>query len=111
MLAFNGEKMIHQFSVGKYRINLYFPEYKLTIKCDEFNQRDRDIAQKLEQQKHIEKLLNCTFVRFNPDAKEFGNLEVVNKTFVQIKSFSKELQTKHFAAFITSYKISCKNTY
>ena len=44
MLAFNGEKMIHQFSVGKYRINLYFPEYKLTIKCDEFNQRDRDIA-------------------------------------------------------------------
>ena len=40
MQAFNGEEMIHQFSVGKYRIDLYFPKYKLVIECDEFDHRD-----------------------------------------------------------------------
>ena len=86
MHAFNGEKMIHQFSVEKCRIDLYFPEYKLTIECDEFDHHYRNIGYEVEQQKHIEKLLNCTFARFNPDAKDFYILGVVNKIFVQIKS-------------------------
>ena len=85
--VFNDEEIIHQFGAGKYRIDLSFPNYKLAIECDEFDHRDRDIGYKVEQQKHIEKLLNCTFVRFNPDAKDFCILEVVNKVFVQIKSF------------------------
>ena len=87
MQAFNGEEMIHQFSVGKYRIDLYFSEHKLAIECDEFDNHDRDIGYKVERQKHIEKLLNCTFVRLNLDAKDFCILEVVNKIFVQIKFF------------------------
>ena len=86
MQAFNGEEMTHQFSVGKYRIDLYFPGYKLAIECDEFDHRDRDIEYKIERQKHIKKLLNCTFVRFNPDAKDFYILDAVNKIFVQVKS-------------------------
>ena len=32
-----------QFSIGSYRINLYFPEHKLTIECDEHDHKDRDI--------------------------------------------------------------------
>ena len=87
MQAFNGEEMIHQFSAGKYRINLYFQRYKLAIECGEFDHRDGDIGYDVEQQKHIEKLLNCIFVSFNPDATGFCILEVVNKIFVQIKSF------------------------
>ena len=78
--------MIHQFGVGKYRIYLYFPKYKLAVECDEFDHRHRDIEYEVERQKRIKKLLNCTFVRFNPDAKDFCILEVVNKIFVQIKS-------------------------
>ena len=81
MQTFNGEEMIHQFSVGKYRIDLYFPKYELAIECDEFVHHDRDLGQK-----HIEKLLNCTFVRSNPDAKDICILGVVSKIFVQIKS-------------------------
>ena len=87
MQTFNVEEMIHQFGARKYRIDLCFPGYKLAIEYDEFYHRDRDIKYKIEQQKHIEKLLNCTFVRLNPDAKDFWILEVVNKIFVQIKSF------------------------
>ena len=61
-------------------------KYKLAIECDELGHCDRDIGCEVEQQKHIEKLLNCTFVRFNPDEKVFCILEVVNKIFVQVKS-------------------------
>ena len=90
MQAFNGEETIHQFGAGKNRIDLYFPKYKLAIECDEFDHRDRDIGYEVERQKHIERLPNCTFVRFNQDAKDFCILEVVNKIFVQIKSFLKK---------------------
>ena len=48
MQAFNGEEMIHQFSAGKYRIDLYFPEYKLAIECDEFDHRGRDTGYEVE---------------------------------------------------------------
>ena len=41
MQAFNGEEVIHQFSVGKYKIDPYFPRCKLAIECDEFDHRDR----------------------------------------------------------------------
>ena len=78
--------MIHQFSAGKYRIDLYFPKYKLAIECDEFDHRDRDIEYEAERQKNIEMLLDCTFVRFNPDAKDFCILKTVNKVFVHINS-------------------------
>ena len=86
MQAFRGEEMIHQFGAGKHRIDLYFPRYKLAIECNKFNHRDSDIGDEVERQKHIAKLLGCTFVRFNPDAKDFCILEVINKIFVQIKS-------------------------
>ena len=44
MQAFKGEEMIHQFSIGKYRIHLYFPKYKLAIECNELDHRERDIG-------------------------------------------------------------------
>ena len=80
----------------------------MSIECDEFDHRDRDIRYDVERQKHIEKLLNCTFVRFNPDAKNFCILEVVNKIFVQIKSFSKQKESliKNFVACDEDHKVS-----
>ena len=59
MQVFNGEEMVHQFGATKYRIDQYFPKYKLAIECDKFDHRDRDIGYEVEQQNHIEKLLNC----------------------------------------------------
>ena len=69
---------------------IFFSKYKLcklAIECDEIDHRDRDIGYEVGRQKHIEKLLKCTFVRFNPDVKDFCILEVVNKVFIKIKSF------------------------
>jgi very-short-patch-repair endonuclease len=35
MDSFRNEEMIEQYTVLKYRIDLYFPRYKLAIECDE----------------------------------------------------------------------------
>ncbi|CCV02157.1 hypothetical protein IIV25_139R [Invertebrate iridovirus 25] len=34
---FMGHETIKQFSIGKYRVDLWFPEYNLVVECDEFN--------------------------------------------------------------------------
>ena len=86
MQTFKGEEMIHHLSVGKYRIDQYFPKHKLAIECDEFDHRDRDIEYEIRRQKFIEDQLNCKFIRYNPDAEDFHILEVINKIFVHIKS-------------------------
>ena len=49
MQAFRDEEMIHQFGTGKYRIDLYFPKYKLDIECHELDHRDRDIGYEVER--------------------------------------------------------------
>ena len=43
MTAFGGEDMIEQFVIGKYRIDLYFPVYKIAIEGDERDHIDRDV--------------------------------------------------------------------
>ena len=50
MQVSRGEEMLHQLGVGKYRIDLYFPKYKLAIECYEFDHRDRDIGYEVEPQ-------------------------------------------------------------
>ena len=35
-----GISMKRQFSIGSYRVNLYFPEHNLAIECDEHDHKD-----------------------------------------------------------------------
>ena len=82
--------MKRQFSIGSYRIDLYFSGHKLAIECDEHDHRDRDIDYKIRRQKFIEDQLNCKFIRYNPDAEEFTIERVLNNIFQYIyqKHFS-----------------------
>lgn len=85
LTAFDGEDMILQFPVASYRIDLYFPKYKLAIECDE----DRHRFQKtkdIERQTIIEELLGCTFIRFEPQSETFSMFEVINKIYRHINS-------------------------
>ena len=41
--VFEEISMKPKFSIGSYRINLYFPEHKLAIECDENDHKDKDI--------------------------------------------------------------------
>ena len=85
MKTFDGEEMIRQFHIGKYRIDLYFPEYRLAVECDEFGHADRDIDYEVKRQRFIEDQLQCQFIRYNPDDHEFDILVVLNKIFRKIK--------------------------
>ena len=82
--AFKGKDMRDQYWVDGYRIDLYFPTHKLAIECDEFGHDDRDIGYEIARQKHIEQKLDCTFIRYNPDAKHFDIFQVINKIFRHI---------------------------
>ena len=82
--VFEGISMKRQFSIGSYRIDLYFPEHKLAIECDEHDHKDRDINYETRRQKFIEDHLNCKVIRYNPDAKDFAIESVLNKIFQYI---------------------------
>ena len=81
MKTFHGEKMERQFKIGNYRIDLYLPEHKIAVECDEFDHIGRDINYEIFRQKFIEEQLQCTFVRYNPDDKDFDMALVLNKIY------------------------------
>jgi very-short-patch-repair endonuclease len=61
-----------QFSVGTYRIDLYFPQLLVAVECDENGHSDRSSDKEVERQEFIQKTLKCQFVRFNPDVENFN---------------------------------------
>ena len=82
--VFEGISMKRQFSIGFFRIDLYFPEHKLASECDEHHHKDRDINYEIRRQKFIEDQLNCKFIRYNPNGKDFTIESVLNKIFQYI---------------------------
>ena len=46
MIAFQGESVQTQYSVLRYKIDLYFCDYRLAIEVDEKNHCDRDFNKK-----------------------------------------------------------------
>jgi very-short-patch-repair endonuclease len=59
-----------QYIFGKYRVDLYFIDYKLVIECDENNHDDRDPIEEKVRENYIISLGN-TIIRFNPNQSEF----------------------------------------
>ena len=88
--AFEGEDMWTQYSVLGYRINLYFHKYKLAIEVDELGHADRGLSNEIERQKALEKLLDCVFIRINPDENNFNIFGEINKIHRHIKKSTKK---------------------
>ncbi|KAL3153152.1 hypothetical protein ABBQ38_011905 [Trebouxia sp. C0009 RCD-2024] len=84
MAAFKGCQMQQQFSVGQYRIDLYYIDYKIAVECDEFGHRDRDVSREGSRQKFITFQLGCQWVRFDPHANSFSVFDVINAIFTYI---------------------------
>jgi len=61
-----------QYSVGGYRIDLYFPDYKLAIEIDEFGHKYRNKVYEEEREAYLKEKLGCKFIRFNPNEKDFN---------------------------------------
>lgn len=67
-----------QLYIGKYRVDLYFIDYKLVIECDEFDHRDRDIIEEKKREEYLQSLGN-KIIRYNPNEKNFDLSNVLNK--------------------------------
>jgi very-short-patch-repair endonuclease len=79
MSAFRHEKYERQFCVGKFKIDLYFYEKKIAVECDELGHADRDQLYEKAREAYLKERLDCRFIRFNPDAKDFDPFQVVNE--------------------------------
>ena len=77
MKAFKGERMIHQYATGNYRIDLYFEDYKLAVECDEERHKlHQDYDEKRE--KILKQELGCSFIRYSPQNEGFDIFDVIN---------------------------------
>ena len=80
------EEIIEDFIVKKfdYMIDFYLPERKLAIEVDELGHFDRDQITENKRQKELEEYLGCTFIRINPDEKDFSAYDGLGKiqTFI-----------------------------
>jgi very-short-patch-repair endonuclease len=79
--VFEGEQMQLQYTVGNYRVDLYFIDHKIAVECDEEDHNKRDPEYEINRQRFIEQTLNCKFVRYNPHAVGFNINAVSNGIF------------------------------
>ncbi len=61
------------------------PKYNLAIECDEFNHSNRDPEYEEQRENFIKNELNCEFIRFNPDAKNFSTYDVIGDVLKYIE--------------------------
>lgn len=73
-----------QYSVGRYRIDLYIPEFKIAVECDEYNHKDRNRKKEIKREDFIKRKLNCKFIRFSPDDPNFNIGEIINEIFREV---------------------------
>ena len=65
-----------QKTVGRYRIDLYLPDYKLALEVDEHGHRNRDPLEERCREEFLRRALGCDFLRVNPDAPGFNIFKV-----------------------------------
>jgi hypothetical protein len=88
--SFSGEEMIEQYIVGDndYRIDLYFPQYKIAVECDESHHKTiTNKLKDLERQSAIKDVLNCIFIRYDPFCEEFNIFTLINEIFTKIMDY------------------------
>ena len=72
--TFPNEETIEDFYVKKfdYVIDFYLPKRKLATEFFELGHKDRKQPKEKIRQKELEKYLACTFIKINPDEKDFN---------------------------------------
>jgi very-short-patch-repair endonuclease len=67
-----------QYIFGKYRVDLYFIDYKLVIECDENNHEDRDLIKEKIREEYIISF-GTKIIRFNPNTPSFDLSNVLRE--------------------------------
>jgi very-short-patch-repair endonuclease len=70
---------VRQQRLLNYRVDLYFPDQRVVVECDEHGHVDRDQEYERRREQDLKRALNCTFVRFNPDADDFCLAKLISR--------------------------------
>ena len=88
--TFKTETFEDQYKVGKYYLDLYFPEYKIVIECDENGHADRKPYKERERMDFVNEKLgleDSNWIRYNPDEKDFDLSKVMGKIYRKINEY------------------------
>ena len=75
---------VQQFRISGYIVDLYFPEQRIAIECDEDGHSNYNNKKEITRQDQITKLLGCQFIRFNPNEEGFNIGNVINKIILMV---------------------------
>ena len=85
---------MEQYLVLNEKIYFYFLKHRLAIEADDLGHLDRDEEDEIERQKKLEKYLGCTFIRINPDEKDFDVFSKLGRIRSCIDKSNKKLIEK-----------------
>ena len=91
--AFKTEKIEDQFKIGSYYLDMYFPEYKIVIECDENGHADRKPYTERDRMDYVNKefdIEDSSWIRFNPDEYDFDLSKVIGRIYSKIIQSKKE---------------------
>jgi very-short-patch-repair endonuclease len=77
-----------QYKFKKYKVDLYFPDYKLVIECDENNHDDRDQNYEKIREDYIISL-NNKILRFNPNSVDFDLSNIIKDINKHLFNYNK----------------------
>lgn len=97
---FKTEITIPQYPIdnGRYKLDLYFPDYKIIVECDENGHGDRCPASEREREEYVNTELGISmdnWVRFDPDEKDFNISTTIGQIYMKInlmKDFSNTMK-------------------
>jgi len=96
--AFKSEKIEDQYKIGNYFLDMYFPEYKIVIECDENGHSDRRPSDERERMDYVNETLKIDdshWIRFNPDEYDFDLSKVIGKIYRKINDIKETESRRH----------------
>jgi len=98
--VFKTEKIEDQFKVDKYYLDMYFPEYKIIIECDENGHSDRKPGDERERMDIVNEILNIDdsyWIRYNPDEYDFDISKVIGRIYRKIDEIKEKKYKEEFS--------------
>ena len=85
--VFKTERIEDQFHIDEYYLDMYFPEYKIVVECDENGHFDRKPYDERFRMDIVNETLNIddsNWIRYNPDEKDFDISKVIGQIYMKI---------------------------
>jgi very-short-patch-repair endonuclease len=82
--AFAHLRAERQYRAPPYAVDLYFPDHRIAVECDEHGHRSYNQEAETRRQQHLERALACTFVHYDPDAPGFNVGDVINRIMLLV---------------------------